>query len=398
MRTHRKVVLFAAVAAVGLGGSKARATDRDWNGFGTTQNWSNANNWLGLTSPGSGDGAFFGDITSVGAFSVVNTDRTVANFVIDGPSGTQGDFTFAGNSTTLTVSNIFQMDQPNPVQDNATISSGLTVSAAGVLLEKDSHLTISGGGTVVTPDLEMQPQTSQETLVIGHAGTLHLTGGTYDVAAGTLELDSGGALNIDSGVPLNLSGSGSTLALNTNWAVPAGVTVNATSGAHIVASSAFDVATGNTGTLVVDGSSVSAGGLGGFPQWGDGAGTATVTFQNSGVGTYNSGLRIDNNLGGAAIVKINTGAQLTVASGLYVGGGSLNSANITLNSATLAIASGTQSFADFQNKSTLNLQSGTLQLGTEMRAFVKPARPSTGPAARSPPSDRPSASTAASRA
>src|SRR5581483_8129291 len=62
MRNYRKVVLFAAVAAVGLGVSKARADTYNWSGTGIANpNWSQPSNWglFSLSTPGPNDQAVF---------------------------------------------------------------------------------------------------------------------------------------------------------------------------------------------------------------------------------------------------------------------------------------------------------------------------------------------------
>ena len=112
--------------------------------------WSTLANWNGVETPGSADEARFGDTSSFVNQSKVDTSRTIAQFVVNGPSSiSNGDYTFSGANTTLTVSTEFRMFQPNPVKDNATIFSGLTVDAANFLIKNDSHLTISGGGSLI---------------------------------------------------------------------------------------------------------------------------------------------------------------------------------------------------------------------------------------------------------
>jgi hypothetical protein len=353
------------VAAVGLGSPKARGDDFDWYGFGVNGNWSTPANWGGFLTPSSGDFVIFGDIsTALVNQSVVDTTQTVYDFHISGPSAI-GDYTFIGPNTTLTVSDQFQMLQPNPVKDNATIGSGLTVDAAAALISNDSHLTIGSGGTLIAEDFEMQPSSAAPTptVVISNGGTLRMKpGGNFFMDNGTLELDSGGALNMDSGVQFLVQNSGSTLQLKTNWAVPAGATVKAALGGHITSTNFLDVGNGSSGTFIIDGSGSSAtiGTQGDISDWGA-TGSATVTFSNSATGSYLGIVRVSQP-GGTANVNINTGATLTVAKGLFVGGFATSAATITLNSATLAIGNGTTAFSEFASGSTFNFQSGTLQL------------------------------------
>src|SRR5581483_10814262 len=181
--------------------------------------------------------------------------------------------------------------------------------------------TISGGGSLIAHDFEMQlPDAGvTATVVIGSGGTLRMaSGGNYFMSAGTLELDAGGTLNIDSGVTLEVQNSAATLQLKTNWAVPAGATVLAKLGGHVASSSYLDVGSGNAGTLLVDGSRSSATigtSANPFSDWGTTGGSATVTFSTSGTGSYGDGVHVAA-AGGTANVNINTGATLSVTNGL----------------------------------------------------------------------------------
>ena len=341
--------------------SKSRAaTTYGWTGDGVNANWSTFGNWglATLTTPQAGDEADFTD-GALRATSNVDANLSVGTLTITGQESTNTDYVLTGSSTTLTVTNLFEVGG-GPCFP--TISSGLTVNAQTVLVAPTSALTISGGGKLSSGSFEIADPGTPAGVFIGNGGTLSLTAKAL-VANGGIELDSGGALNMSSGAVLMLENSPSELSLQTSWAIPAGATVQATTAADIFGTNAFSVGAANTGTLLVDGSGSSAtiGGTGAtFSDWGTTSGNATVTFAESATGNYKSGLHIAN-AGGTAHVNIDANAQLTISNGLLVGGGATSAATLTLNSATLTIASGGS--ANFGSGSTFNFQSGTVQLG-----------------------------------
>jgi len=365
MRNSRKIISVAALTAMSMSSGVAKADF--WGGFFSGQ-WTLGGNWTDLSAPGPADAANFqGPAPINNTFVNLDANQTVLSMFVSAQAGV-ADFQFSRtNNAVLTVTNGLTNSAPAG-ESNSTLFNGFRVNTGTVTLQGDSTLTLSGGAVATsTGELRMREQadliigastfnagtlvmTADNTLVVNSGGAMNITGGGFaQVLSGTLTVNGTGTLNV--GGILNAQGTG-FVQFNREYVVPAGRGFQAIAGGSVRSTSFIDVAAAGSGTMAISGagSSIVVGSGGSaVTDWGAG-GTATITFDNSGTGDFNTGLRIGN--GGTARVSVLSGAFLNVDQGLQVAGQS----SITINSAGLT-STGTTIIG---GASTINLQSGSL--------------------------------------
>jgi fibronectin-binding autotransporter adhesin len=170
------------------------ALAQTWNGGGTDNNWTTADNWDG-TAPVATD-----PLTFSGAIQQINVNDFTANTIFESITLSQGGFTLSGNAVQLSATT-----KVTNTGDN-TIALGLTPTSGAMRIDSESGtLTVSGniGGT--------------GGLTKVGTGTLFLTGNNaYDggttLNGGTLRLGSANALRTNNETALTFTSG--TLDLN----------------------------------------------------------------------------------------------------------------------------------------------------------------------------------------
>ena len=192
-----------------------------------------------------------------------------------------------------------QLNTASMIVGGGTHSDGVTFNVNGGTLNVIGPASFNNGAT-----LHLQ---SGGVILGGDAtfsagSTFNWSGGTWSVAAGKTIAFEGGAGSFTDARELS---NGSTLRIANNGSVST--------------NSRFDV--GNigenapTGTMFVSGGSFTSTATGSdYSVWGASTGDfATITFQSSGVGSFNAGLHIGSG-GGGALVNLLSSARLNTAS------------------------------------------------------------------------------------
>lgn len=347
------------------------ARAQTWDGGGTDDNLSTANNWNPNAVPannGTANLAFAGvtrltpvvnvnfDVNSVafnntaGAFSIgqsggsvltvrgggiVNNDvdiQTLATSVtfasgssITAPSGA---LNFIGivnlGANTITVSGDFNTDF-----DVVTGAGGLVKNGNGTLNlassgTQDYDITVNSG----TVDFDSAMTFSSSSTITVNGGTLDLSSTTLNGAILTRSATgalTGGSLTAQSGATVIISGafttpaallytvddSGSTFTSG-DFDLNNSATFRVLGGADATITNDFDVASdGTAGTLLVNGAGSTLAIAASTPTLGFN-GPATVTFSDGATGSFpNTSVRIAQGAGSSATVLVSGGAQVT---------------------------------------------------------------------------------------
>jgi autotransporter-associated beta strand protein len=337
-------------------------TTLTWTGSGSTNNWSNPNNWGGMT-PAAGDSLVFGP----GASSVTSTNDLAAGTTFYSITFTGAGYSVGGNAVVLTNGiDASQATGNNSLSlgltlaNNETIQgggSGTTLTLSGTINNQGNALTVSGGsGAVVINNTisgsgGLVENGSVSLTLSGTAGNT-FTGGTT-VQSGTLLLDESGATALAG--PLTVgSGSGTALA---QWQA-----------SNQLASGAAVTVCGS-GTVDLNGNTQTATALsllGGSLKTEAGSLTLSGNVSASGTSTLSGNLALT---AGSHAFNVSSASTLTV-SAVVSGSASLNasgsgtlvlsaantySGGTTVTSGTLAVGNGSA-----LSSGVLTLNGGTL--------------------------------------
>jgi hypothetical protein len=390
--------------------SAALATDRTWDGFSSNQ-FTLGSNWTLSVAPGSNDVAIFKNHPTVSrSLVILNTNYSIAGMSVSStPSTGPWEFQRQGNAL-LTVGTL-------EIGSTATFN-GFAASCGSMQVDNSGSLSLTGNASLASGPLTVQnigvmnvgaSTVSGTSLGVGSNGIVNVnSGGSISIAGVFTTFNAGSRININSGGAMAYTGQGflhagtvtvngtgtlnigshlttdgpGFIQFNRGFALPAGKTINISQTGDLASTDFVDIASGGTGTLIVDGSGSSAN-IGTDPAaiysyWGFG-GAATITFSTAATGDYNRGLVIGNGAGANSQVNIDSVASVNVDTFLGTGGfGGI--ANITINNATLT-STGTTTFgsgttieletagvlgfsndATFSVGSTLNWTGGTLSL------------------------------------
>ncbi|CAN5711157.1 hypothetical protein BH09PLA1_BH09PLA1_03280 [soil metagenome] len=379
---------FNNMAVVNLSNGSANFTGGATFNTGSTLNWSGGSvnipsgqNWTvdggmvnntsggkalgtGVTVRVLGGGKFdnnsFFDIASGAATGTLLVDGVGSRFTSNSSFCDWGKST--GNAATITLQN-----------SGVGTFSGIAMSSSGGA----STLTLASGGQVNAVGSFTAGGTGSSARVNISGGTLNSIGTAAFNNGAVVTLSSGGLVlngnsTFNTGATLNKTGGTLAIAANRtlafaggvgsftgSYAVPNAATVAVTNGGRLDLASFFDVANSNaTGTLLVDGanSQITTAGFS-ASDWGFSPGnTATVTFSNSGAGTF-SGLDLSNG-GGTTHLNLNSNGRLNIA-GLLTSGGPGATVNVNVAGGTLSAINN----AEFGNGTTVNLSVGSLLFG-----------------------------------
>ncbi len=253
-------------------------------------------------------------------------------------------------------------------------------------------LQISDNGGRAVVNLLSGGQLNANNLIVGSAGaaaTITIAGGTLNTLSAAqfnngalVNLTSGGLLlngntTFNTGATLNRTGGNLTLATgqtlafnggvgttNSSLGLPNGASIRVTNAGRFDLGGFLDIGSGvATGSLAVDGANSRITALG-TSDWGANSGnTATVTFSNSGAGTFNT-LRLAR-FGGTANFSVNSNATVTAAN--FEAGTTGATALIQVNGGTLH-ATNQAIFANGANVSTSG--NGVLLMGGNSTFFT----------------------------
>lgn len=313
-RTNHSARLLPAAASVALFAGLAVAADRTWTGASSSNgNFSTAGNWSGSTAPVAGDHAKLNSSTAARATVNMSGSATIGSLTVSGQSAA-GAYQLTGGGTTLTIANDFSLAASTPftLTTNSVLNADRTSLAAG------ASLTVQSGARLFTSSL---------------------------FNYGRINVDSTGTFTLDGGAETSAGGS-----------------LNVLNGGDVVTNSFLDLGVDSAGTMLVTGagSTLSAGETDAtFTDWATVNGQAIVTLSQSAVATYNSGLRIAASFGtnNVALVNVESGAELIVAAEFIVGGAGI--ATININGGTLT-STGTTLLT---SGARISLASGTFDFG-----------------------------------
>ncbi len=267
---------------------------------------------------------------SVGQLTISSFDGTAALFVEGG-----------GSTVTQTgASALFVGDPSSNATGTSTILIGEFISGAtfttgtGVsTINKSGRVTI--GSTFTTGSFFANGNVTIDGGVLEQK-----SGSLFQLAAGkTMTIQNGGLFSVsiyetDNAI-YNVSGVNSKLESSIGGVLRIyhGGRVNVSSGGLVSSSLSLPIGLDGNGRLSIDGigSTALANGTG-TSFWGQSGNTATVTFTNNALGTFNGGIEMANSTaaGTTAVVNILSGADLNVAGKLLLAG--LNGASsATLN-------------------------------------------------------------------
>lgn len=237
---------LAIMATTGLGS----AATKTWSGAGTTDNWTNNQNWGG-TAPVAGDSLVFTGSTRTSTSNNFAGGTSFAGITFD--SGASS-FTLSGNGIFLTGDVVNNSTVLQTI--NALSGAGFTLNGAGRTFNAGSgDMTISSKITTAGNLLTANANTN---LTLTLNGAIEGTGGFSQTGTGTVVL--GGTNTFTGATTLN----GGTLALNSSGALQStsGITVASQSTIYSMLSSltldrtisqqaatTYRVDTGNTLTL-----------------------------------------------------------------------------------------------------------------------------------------------------
>ncbi|MBC8106393.1 MAG: hypothetical protein H7Z14_07380 [Anaerolineae bacterium] len=398
MRINRKTArkaaqtasLLAAVAAVSHS-YVAYATIKDWTGTGFTGSYGNPLNWLLGQVAGPGDTARFIAGTSLyqGPYFGAGT-ITVSDMIISGQSAV-GDWFFTGAAsgenfkTTAGIQITDAVSAAHPVFEGLDVYSPFTTIGNNCSLKIQSSMTYTSDINLVGSATLTEISGNTIHGRINHAGTGVINAFGLVVAEG-LSISNGGellmhdlsylilnqnsvinngSLNLGSTASMSFAFDSTLEVLGTgrmnflgSHALGNGARLRIAGGGDVFGNSFIDLGNGNTGTLIVDGAGSTIQASSSISDWGAGtAGSATVTFSNSGVGTYST-LRIGQSQGSAQVALLSS-SQLTTTTGFAMGSaGNHGTLVFNVNGGTLQ-NNGTSSF---QNGSKVNLTHGAINL------------------------------------
>lgn len=381
----RKSALIGLVASLFSIEVHAQIT---WDGGGSDNNWTTANNWNPNGAPGP---TISGNVTFSGSSGL--TPYVDSAYTLDGllfASGA-GAFTIGGNQTLTIKANGISNNSSNLQIVNTAVTANLTQSWNTT---STGGLSMGGAITIASSQVLTSNATAGTTITIGGAivgsGALTISGGGTTTLFGTnsytgnTTLSSGSLLNVNSATALG--GGASSFVVN-------GGTINNTSGAAITltnnnaqlwggnftftGNSSLNLGTGTVNlsgnrSIAVNGSTLTVGGViaDGASNFGltkTGAGALTLSGNNTfgsgaagltlsggtlnlndagalGKGTFTiaGGTTIDNTSGAAITSNVNNNLQAWNGNFTFTGTNNLNlgTGNVTLSASPTVTVTG----------------------------------------------------------
>src|SRR5581483_2162139 len=203
-----------------------------------------------------------------------------------------------GGAAMVNLNSSAQLNTASIIVGGGAHSDGVTLNVNGGTLNVIGPATFQNGAT-----LNLQ----SAGIILGGDSTFS-AGSTFNWSGGTWSVASGKTIAFDGGVgsftsPRELSN---------------GATLRITNNGNVTSNSRLDI--GNigenapTGTMFVSGGGFTSTATTDYSVWGATTGDfATITFQSSGVGSFNAGLHIGAG-GGGALVNLLSSARLNTAS------------------------------------------------------------------------------------
>ena len=191
-------VVFAL--ALALGAIDVHAQTRTWNGGGSDDNWSSANNWGG-TAPAGGESLVFGGTTRCTNVNNIAADTSFSNITFNSGAGL---FSLLGNRITLGGNVVNSATASHRLNFDMILNATRTFNMASGSMYLNGNVSGSGGIT----------QSGANTLVL--AGTNSYQGATTV---------SGGIIRLLSDSALGTADAGTTVSNNYRLELGGGVTV-----------------------------------------------------------------------------------------------------------------------------------------------------------------------------
>lgn len=372
----RRLALFllALLSALSLTTAPA-ASPSIWNGGGTNDNWSNADNWNGnapvpdiaydLQFGGTARLTPFNDFPDLSNFGSLTFDAGAGAFTLSGNS-IMLNGNVANNSTSLQTIN-------HPIV--ATVTKTVTTSASGGDVSLGGNISGTGGGLTKAGagTLTVSGANTYSGATVVNDGTMAVTGSLTNSGAFTVNY---GTLNISGVIG---SGGGTWLVNGTDKAVlniGSGAAVNKAAGNFQVGSVA-----GYSGAVNITGGSLTSRTAWGFNNFSIGSfgyGCLTVSGGNLdsrgfmlGSGNGTTGVGIGTIAGGTVTVDDNTVLPYYAGTGVLTVG----------TNGTLRRTSGTKNLNVNQKgngRGELNLIGGTIDNGGGFVGFGTGSSPVTG--------------------
>ena len=322
------LAVYALVAAMILGTGPAQAAIVTWTGGGANGNWSNTDNWLGGTAPGSTSALTSTDIALFNS-GVNNWGNSSGNpVVIDSTTQNLGGINFNASAGNYFI--------------GSTSGNALLLTSGGSIQILGTYASSNGTETINAP-LVVEGTNGTYTLAdnSNNQGTLVIGGGISGGAAGNTVLTLGGSMtNNNNSTYSTVSGAisnGSATTLGVAMSGPGNWTL---SGANTY-----------TGATTISGGNLQISGPNGSISHSSGitiGNNATLTLTNTGAGvpaarigssvgiaSYGGNFNFNNNAGSGLTYSEATGA-VSLAAGqfnLYMN----NNQNQSGNSQTLTL-------------------------------------------------------------
>lgn len=280
----------------------AHAASYTWDGGGSTNNWSDCDNWSTNVCPTSADtvtfnststknstvdASFGGSVTSVNITSAYTGTITLARSLTTSTTFSQAGGTFDAAAQTLTISSSFSLTGGTFTASSTTMSvaGSFTISGSPIFNHNGGTVISAGAGTITCNNVSFNlfafvntgTRTVQSNcnLPLGNnpnlSNTITLNGtlsgaGTLTFTSATLTLNSGGSLSGFSGLVANALtingvynfGNYSTFDVNSTFTLNSGGVFTAPSG-NATFATGFTLNAGSTfnangGTVIFDGS------------------------------------------------------------------------------------------------------------------------------------------------
>jgi hypothetical protein len=367
----RHILWGAAVAlAIFIGGTfisfvpQIFAASYTWDGGGTTNNWSDCNNWSTNVCPVAGDSVTFNSTSS--------KDATIDS----GWGGSITAITIAADyGGTITVSRSLTMSGAFSIAGGSFNSGSQTITFNGAVTISGGTFTASSGTTTFAGNFT---HTAGGTFSHNN-GTVNLTGAsqrtwdvssteefynftinsTYSSTSSAVVVSSGDTLNVnntltltDGGFSGNIAAKGSTISIGTNFNSSGSggtLTVNGT-GTQTVSMAVPSVSNYNiVNTITINNSSATVVGTGA-------TGTIKFTTLNVTAGTVNfsgySGTIATLTINGGSLIGSSSGTlsigTTTLSSGSFNGGSATvtHSSSLNISGGTYTASTGTTSLSD----------------------------------------------------
>jgi fibronectin-binding autotransporter adhesin len=322
------------------------------NHSNSDENYTNANNWAGNAAPPSAAGTVvtFGTANTTGNGTVnLNSSQTIGAMILD--SGVGGSLSYniipTISTNTLTFSNpstpagIAVNNGTHSISANMVLASPTTISgAAGTSLTLAGNISGANGLTVSTSGTVLLTGTNSYTTTTITGGTLQVGNATStgSLGSGATALSSGANLIFNLSNPLTLGGpitGGGAVTQNGTSTVSLSPTGNTFANLAV-----------NSGTLDLNGNSLS---LTAFSGSGNGSfnpgtgiitdnsatsGTTTLTYAGSVTSTFSGSINDGPTQHIAVAMGVTGGTLALLGSSSYSGGTTINQGNILVTATT----------------------------------------------------------------